>query len=121
MIQNLNRVYSNNMSNDSDPESEVEVSETTEMIEMTEMTEMTEMNNVSVTSKVSTVNEQRKAEVMTERTDVVEYKTKIPYWLFNVQPKGPEVSTSLIAPSNAENNLGKVEDYMPTSTDSDSE
>ena len=37
-----------------------------------------------------------------------ELKTKIPYWLFNVQPKGPIDNDSPINPYNSENNLGEV-------------
>jgi len=49
-----------------------------------------------------------------------ELKTKIPYWLFNVQPKGPVDSDSPINPYNAESNLGEV-DFETDDSESDSE
>ena len=49
-----------------------------------------------------------------------ELKTKIPYWLFNVQPKGPIDNDSPINPYNSENNLGEV-NFETDDSDSDSE
>ena len=49
-----------------------------------------------------------------------ELKTKIPYWLFNVQPKGPIENDSPINPYNSESNLGEV-NFETDDSDSDSE
>jgi urease gamma subunit len=49
-----------------------------------------------------------------------ELKTKIPYWLFNVQPKGPIDNDSPINPYNSESNLGEV-NFETDDSDSDSE
>jgi molecular chaperone DnaK (HSP70) len=49
-----------------------------------------------------------------------ELKTKIPYWLFNVQPKGPVDSDSPINPYNAESNLGEV-DFETDDSDSETD
>lgn len=49
-----------------------------------------------------------------------ELKTKIPYWLFNVQPKGPIENDSPINPYNSESNLGEV-NFETDDSDSDSD